>query len=391
MIDTVGTGSRSATRDRYIDTLRALALGRVIIYHMFGVAWLSFAFPAMGVMFALGGSLMAGSLDRSPEDAVTNRIRRLLPALWVLGLLLVPAMLWHGWRDHPTWQTLLLWVVPVVQPPGNEWAAPVTEVLWYVVAYLWLVVLSAPLRWLYRRAPLRTTLLPLGALALLGVLPPVAHESVQSTLVDLATFGACWIVGFAHRDGSLRRLSLPLLAVLAVACLGGGAGWAVTHPGDEGLDLNDIPLAQGLYSLGFVLLVMRAAPAMAWLARVRVLDRLVGLLNARAVTVYLWHNVAIAACFMVGDDAFQVWRLDNSAAGAAYLAVALALLLVPVLALGWVEDVAARRRPRLWPWKPQAGRGAGPVPARTRRQTTAVDKALAAPAEGATGASGVAG
>lgn len=349
---TPSTANRSATRERYIDALRALALARVVVYHMFGMAWLSFAFPAMGVMFALGGSLMARSLDRSPSRAVTSRVRRLLPAMWVLGALAVPAMLLHGWPDHPRWSHLLLWVLPVVRPPSSQWAFPATEVLWYIVTYLWLVLLSPPARWLYRRRPLRTILLPLVALVVLEVAPPFARESVQSAMVDVATFGACWLVGFAHRDGTLRRIRLPLLIGVAGLLIGGGAGWALTHPSDGGLDLNNIPLAQGLYSLGFVLLVMRAAPSMAWLARVRVLDRLVSLLNARAVTVYLWHNVAIAFCFVVGD-LIQVWRLGDAAASqVGYLAVAVVLLLVPLVLVGWVEDVAARRRPRLLPWAP---------------------------------------
>jgi len=369
-METAAPPRLTATRERYIDTLRAVALIRVIIYHAFAAAWLSFLFPAMGVMFALAGSLMARSLDRAPTRAVTSRVRRLLPALWVLGVLLVPAMLWHGWPDRPSWTHLLLWVVPVVGPPGSEWGIAVTQVLWYVVTYLWLVLLSPGLRWLYQRRPVGTILLPLGALVLLESLPPFARDSVQSVLLDVATFGACWVVGFAHRDGALRRVSLPLLITLAGLCLALGAGWALTHPSEDGLDLNSIPLAHGFYSLGFVLLVLRAAPTMQWLVLVRTLDRLITLLNARAVTIYLWHNLAIAVCFVVGDR-LQVWRLDGfSQLG--YFAVALLLLLVPLFLLGWVEDLAAQRRPQILPWRPPPARGANrsaPVPIAGRRSS----------------------
>jgi peptidoglycan/LPS O-acetylase OafA/YrhL len=354
-----------ANRERYIDALRALALSRVIVYHLVGAAWLSYALPAIGVMFALAGSLMARSVDRSASRAVTSRVRRLLPAVWVLGAVLLPIMLWHGWSDHPRWSHLLLWAVPLIRPPGSDWTVAGTETLWYVVTYLWLVLLSPPVRWLYRRHPVRTAMLPLGALVLLEFLPQLARDSVQSALVDVATFGACWVVGFAHRDGKLRRIPLPRLIALAVACLGIGVAWALTHRAD-GLDLNDIPVAQGFYSLGFVLLVMRATPSMAWLARLRVLDRLVALLNARAVTVYLWHNLAIAVCFVVGDW-LQVWRLGDSVlAQAGYLVVAVLLLVVPLVLVGWVEDVAARRPPRLLPWGPPRAR-----PAHAPRQRTA--------------------
>ncbi|MFI7427883.1 glycosyltransferase [Micromonospora sp. NPDC049836] len=338
------TATAPGGRDRWFDTLRALALGRVIAYHMFGAAWLSFAFPAMGVMFALGGSLMAASLDRSPERAVGSRLRRLLPALWALGLVLVPLMLWHGWSDRPAWPALLTWVVPLVQPPGSGWAADVTGVLWYLVTYLWLVLLSPVLLALYRRWPVWSVLVPLGGVLLLQTAVSTTDSRAESVLTDLATFGACWIAGFAHRDGRLRRIALPALLAGSALCLAIAAGWVLTHPA-AGRDLNDIPVAQAFWSLGVVLVLLRGAPPMGWLARIGPLDRLVTALNSRALTIYLWHNAAIAVCFAVGDLA-GIWRIGQLG----YLAVALVLLTGLVLALGWIEDLSARRAPRLLPW-----------------------------------------
>jgi len=72
-------------RDRYIDTLRAVALVRVMTYHSFGWAWLPLLFPSMGIMFALAGSLVAASLDRSPGNpwrVLRKRTVRLLPPVW---------------------------------------------------------------------------------------------------------------------------------------------------------------------------------------------------------------------------------------------------------------------------------------------------------------------
>jgi len=60
-------------RNRYVDLLRALAIVRVVVYHTTGWAFLTVLFPAMSVMFALGGSLMAASLDRSGTAAVGRR------------------------------------------------------------------------------------------------------------------------------------------------------------------------------------------------------------------------------------------------------------------------------------------------------------------------------
>jgi hypothetical protein len=96
-----------------------------------------------------------------------------------------------------------------------------------------------------------------------------------------------------------------------------------------------------------VLLVLRWQPPMGWLGRARPLDRVVTLLNARAVTVYLWHNIAIDAVWPV----LTLLALDDVGhlTDPVELAAALAITGGAVLAFGWVEDLAARRRPRLLP------------------------------------------
>lgn len=344
----------SAGRDRYLDTLRALAILRVIVYHGFGFVWLTYALPAMGVMFALGGSLMAGSLGRPGNRAIRSRVRRLLPALWLLAALVLPVMIWQATRDGVDIPRtgLLLWLFPVAEPPGTEWLLPVTIVLWYVTTYLWLVLLSPLALRAYRRWPLLTVLAPLVVLGVTQVaLPGLGLDldnSAGEVVVNVATFGACWVLGFAHRDGTLRRLAWPLILGLAAVAMVAGAAWAFTHPSEEGLDLNEIPLAQGLYSLGFVLILMKVRPTMAWVSRVPPADWLVTAVNSRAVTIYLWHNIAITLCFAVGE-VLDVWRYGDRLGDAACAVIAMVLLAVSVLALGWAEDLAARRPPRLLP------------------------------------------
>lgn len=65
--------ARAPGRDRYLDLLRTLALGRVVVYHIYGWAWLTIVFPSMGVMFALAGALMARSLKRSAWGVIKGR------------------------------------------------------------------------------------------------------------------------------------------------------------------------------------------------------------------------------------------------------------------------------------------------------------------------------
>ncbi|MEV8503379.1 acyltransferase [Actinoplanes sp. NPDC051475] len=364
-------------RNRYLDLLRAAAIVRVVVYHLFGWPWLALLLPAMGIMFALAGSLTAASLDRRAAGKVIgSRLRRLLPPLWLLALIVVPAMIFAGWAgqdggDKPWSWKLALWILPLGDPPGSSEGIDAWEPLWYIRAYLWFVLLSPLLYLAYKRIAWAAVAAPIVLIAVLdktGLTLPFGRA--DAAMWDFATYGACWIAGFAHHDGRLHRLRPGLVtagaAVLGVAAL----YWLHGHAAEEGYDLNDVPEAQALWSLAFVLLALRWRPDMTWLSYARPLDRAVTLLNARAVTIYLWHNIAIAAIWPV----LTVLTLDDlgSLEGPVSLGATLALTAVAVLAFGWVEDLAARRRPRLWPAY------APPAPARHSEASSAQKAPVAA-------------
>ncbi|WP_189331037.1 acyltransferase family protein [Actinoplanes ianthinogenes] len=360
-------------RNRYLDLLRAAAILRVIVYHLFGWSWLSIVMPAMGVMFALAGSLTAASLEKRPANrVVTSRLRRLLPPLWLLGLMAVPVMIALGWAqeedgEHPftPWK-LAFWILPLGDPPGSELGVDSWEPLWYIRAYVWFILLSPILWLLWKRlgpACWLLVLAPIAAIALLDKTGFGLPETADVVMWDFVTYAACWIMGFAHRDGRLARLR-PATVVTLVLLLGGAALYYQNgHQGEDAWDLNDVSESQSLYSLAFVLLALRWQPSMAWLSRLRPLDRAVTLLNNRAVTVYLWHNLAIAAIwpvltFLALDD---LGHLEKPVT----LAMTFLLTGVAVVLFGWVEDLAAQRRPRLWPdTTPARTTPAAPAPAR---------------------------
>ncbi|MGW3106855.1 glycosyltransferase [Streptomyces sp. NPDC001100] len=356
---------KNGGRNLYLDFLRAVALVRVVTYHTFNWAWLTLAFPAMGVMFALAGSLMAPSLDRhdrTPAAVVRARMRRLLPPVWLFGLVMVVAMLLTGWRPDEGgggrasgWARMVFWIVPVSEPPfaHTDWAWQIVAPLWYIRAYLLFVILSPLLLRAFRRAPWTAVVtgLVLAALAQFELLPLPAR--VEEPFTDLATFAACWLLGFAHHDGLVRRLPAARVWAVAAAVMTVGGWFALTHRTEEGYDLGSIPLGQALWSFGFVLLLLRLGPRSdRWVRRHRPLHDTVVLLNARAVTVYLWHEVALVLGVVLIDRMWRVPALGNSlplgATWFLYL-VAWPLIAVAVLLVGWAEDRAAKRPARLWP------------------------------------------
>ncbi|MFF3844816.1 acyltransferase family protein [Streptomyces sp. NPDC002328] len=391
--ETTRTSTRSRTagspqprpRDRYFDLLRAVALFRVVFYHLMGWAWLPVVFPSMGVMFALAGTLMARSLAGRPATAVVRgRVRRLLPPLWLLGAVGVTGMLLGGWGPDDGdgdpvrwWLHLALWIVPLSDPPYGEglpgvdgliadnWATAMAVPLWYLRAYLLFVLLSPLLLRALRVAAWPTILAPIALSAALerGLLT-VPYWRLDSALSDFGAFGACWLLGMAHQRGVLRRMPRYVVCSLAPAVGAAGLWYALGDGFRQGHDLDDMPFAQSLWSFATVLLLLRFSPAwQEWPRRLRRWDGLITLLNSRAVTIYLWHNLCIVLTESLWDHLWDVTLLETHASWLLLspwpqLPLIWLLTAACVVCFGWVEDLAASRRPRVWP-NGRTGKGTG--------------------------------
>ncbi|MEU0472766.1 acyltransferase family protein [Streptomyces olivaceus] len=366
-------------RDRYLDLLRSVALVRVVVYHLFGWAWLSILFPSMGVMFALAGSLMARSLKRPAWSVVRGRVRRLLPPVWAFSALALTLLFAGGWNpgDDPdqgggAWGLVKLfnYVVPIGAPPypweagapldwlDGSWADQAVGPLWYLRAYLWFVIASPLLLWAFRRAPWPTLLAPLGLTAVVGTGLVTIPGETGHAVSDFAVYGGCWVLGFAHHDGMLKQVPRYVSVSCAALVMAFGLWWASGHQGDDGWDLNDIPLAQAAWSFGFVVILLQYSPSWRELpGRLAKWDKLVTLSNNRAVTIYLWHNLLIMATVPLVDLLYRVPFLQSErgmhAIDSSYtiwmFALVWPLIALAVLAVGWIEDLAAKRGPRLWP------------------------------------------
>jgi hypothetical protein len=312
----------------------------VVLYHSLAVWWLHTALPAIGIMFGVAGSLVAASLTRRASlGVVGSRLKRLLLPLWCYGL----ATILVGWEMQGPhgrdWARLPLWILPLRDPHESPAGVGLVDTLWYLRTYVWFLLLSPLLLRAFRRAPWTSVVTPLALLpvvALAGHGWP-GHGEITAALM----YGSCWLLGFAHHDGLLSRVppwvAYGLFGLGALAQLGLVMELPIGHPADSGyFDLGD-----GLWSASCVLVLLRWQPRMDWLARVPWLRRAVAVMNARAVTVYLWHDAAIvAAGLAVGALALPA---------SLRLPLIVILIVLAVLAVGWIEDLAAGRSPELLP------------------------------------------
>ncbi|MDI1464664.1 acyltransferase [Catellatospora sp. KI3] len=327
-------------RSPYVDTLRAAAIVRVFLNHAIPIGALTALFPSMWLMFGLAGFLTAASLARGGGSrTVRSRLRRLLPPLWALGAVALPLMLLHGWSHDPQyplrWFDPLLWVLPLANPPASTWGGIFVVTLWYLRAYLWFVLMSPVLWWLMRRWPVPTLLAPLVLAVVCSTVVTVPSDPVGDVIWTTASYGTAWLLGYARHLRLLDRL--PLVAVFAV-----GAALGVLA-----LRSNGSPLSQVLWGTAVVLVALRVRPSMTWYERLPELPRrAVAMLNARAVTLYVWQLPMI----FVGH-----WLVNRTGIAAladsawVTLLVTVPLTALAVLCFGWVEDVAAKRSPRLLP------------------------------------------
>jgi len=323
---------------------------------------------------------MVRSLKRPALSVIRGRLRRLLPPMWLFGAVVVPLMLLQGWRPdthHPNWWwgDLAYWVMPFSEPPfgatlhtfgghlPNTWAEQICVPLWYLRAYLWYVLLSPLMLKAMRKLPWVTLLVPLALAVFINSGLVDQSGRLMEAATDFTTFGACWLLGMAHAEGLLRKIPQYVVPSIAPLVLMFGFWWLMQSPVDDprtGHDLEAVPVAQAIWSFGAVLLLLQLGPS--WERWPKPLERfngVISLLNSRAVSVYLWHSFALVLTEPLIDP---LWSNDFFYHHAQWLlmsqwtplAIAVPLICLAILLFGWMEDVAAKRSPRLFPYPRRA-------------------------------------
>jgi hypothetical protein len=298
----------TATRELYLRLLLVLAVAASGL----SSAWVAVV-PSAGLLLAGAAAMLASSSGRHgvAGPAVRSRLLRLLLPYWVFAA----AVLAFRGRSWASWADAWRWLLPL-RPAGSPdaWTAGLAVLpVWF-----WLLVLSPPLLWLARRWPLRVMAVPVLVLVPISVGLATGSGAVHDVLVALCTFGCCWVLGFAYADGRLVRVPVLVGVGLGSAAIALGV-WVAAGP-----------LGALLLGTGGVLLLLRAEPAFCWLFRLRRTAAVLRFLTDRVVTAVLWVGPAVAAALLLVDG----WLVHP---------VAVALLVVAVVALGWPERLGDLR------------------------------------------------
>ena len=347
-------------RDRFIDVVRSLALVRVILWHTWSAAWLTW-FPAMPAMFFSTGVLLEPSLARRGWWAtLRQRARRLLVPFWVYGAVAITVMVAAGWRPGPG--ELFGWVLPVVDPEGSAELRGLWLPLWYVRAYVWFVIGGAAIRWMARRwgagAPLAFAL---ATVAVFWAEQAAGRALVPLSVLDALSYGTFVAAGMLYALRDRRLPSVRTCAAVGAALLG-AALVTVLRLGPDDFVVNRSALLTLFVGGAGLALLLLLRPI---LSGVRgVLGSAVDVLVGKTLTIYLWHGFGLVAAAELVDGRLDPgpvrWMLS--------LVVVVVVTAGCVVVFGRVEDWAAGRRRADavgWRW---VSVGPAPIPSRARRK-----------------------
>lgn len=349
----VRSSADQSGRDLFLDAVRAVAVVRVVTWHAYGWAPITWVVAAVPAMFFVSGHLLARSFARrSPRVVVADRLRRLLVPFWFFGLVswLVMAAARHLEHTPETalpWRSLVWWVVPLNDPRGSVWESGwLSQPLWYVRCLLWLLLLSPALYALARRAP-RALMGGLVAvtLALELVYRHVTwHDARLPDLLwragDVTLYAVFLVLGFWHAGtaGIARRRAA--FAALAAVPLAIAVAFAANPQDDVVNNSHMLHLVVGGGWLAAALALREPIARLAARPGVRVAVRGIG---RRSLSIYLWHTAAVITTWHLLVRLAPLSRGVHSlllGAGTAVGTIAIVTLVGPV------EDLAARRTSR---------------------------------------------
>lgn len=344
---TIASDVHRGGRDRFLDSMRAIAILRVVGVHLAGATSLlwwpapTLVLPGMPIVFFISGALTLRSFSspkQNPQRFWKDRLRRLLVPYWAyLAAISMLALIFDALTDQPKWtvdhSAILANVIPFRAVPLSRGAKFMTGHLWFMSCFLVLTLAAPALVRLHRRWPRG---LLLGALAfLLGVqaLDLLADWTFWREFDRLSLFAGCYIVGFSYRATSHedRRRFMAAAAVLAIL--------AAAYMSWDATVVNASEISHALVGGAWLCV------ALAWRDVVeRVASDHSGLLDRvtkRTFTLYLWGWPSTGFANRIAD------RIDihGWARTGFVISVSIAFLALFTTLFGRFEDLAAKRRP----------------------------------------------
>ena len=237
-------------------------------------------------------------------------------------------------------------LIPVVRPTGSVTRVVLWGHLWFLTAFLWVLVLAPATFWLHRKIRGWSLLVPLAGFAAAVWAQKLGAVHVREEFFNITMFGWFFQLGYLYNDGWLQQQKPTRLFGIGAALF--AAGWLVAQRIEPTWKkpVNELYASQtGHLLIGAAWMIGVLAfrkPIAAWLNAHRL--RAIDLVTQRTYTLFIWgpaaNAVAMAASRKIGGAEGNL---------TVYLVVTALTLVVLVVLFGWIEDLASRRRPRLLP------------------------------------------
>jgi peptidoglycan/LPS O-acetylase OafA/YrhL len=359
-------------RNRVVDAMRALSIAVVVVWHwslslthrdgagalvnpnpidQVPGAWAAtWVLQVLPVFFVVGGYANLAAWISVTEDAdggraaarfLQRRARRLLgPVMVFAAIWLVIDLIGRWWNDHH--RSVL------------DTSAIVFNPLWFVVAYLVVVMLVPMTAAAHRRHPI----IVLAGLAVAVVVVDVIRFAADVEAVGWVNFVLAWALahqlGYLWHDGcfgegwSRRATAAAAIGLAGLASLTSLEVYPRSLVASEETDISHlspptviIPVA-ALLQLGVILMCRPALER--FLRRRRPWMAVVGV-NAVIMTIFLWHMTALliairvfeAAGGTLGDEATISWWLTRP-----LWVIGPAVVLVPLVAVFATFEIGRR-------------------------------------------------
>lgn len=345
-------------RDRFLDLLRLIAVVRVVALHtatkppVVYLPWIQWIFPGMAEVFFVSGVVTAAALRRRGAlSVVRSRFRRLLPPFYAYAAFALVAMAVTDARSGAPDASIdrgdvFSFLIPIVRPTGSVTRVVLWGHLWFLTTFLWVLVASPLTFWLYRKFRAWSLVVPAVLFAATVWAQKLGGLHVREEFFNVFMFGWFFQLGYLYQDGWFARRKPRSLVAAGITLF--VVGWLVAERIEPvwKTPVNELyTSASAHFLVGAAWMIAALAgrePVSKWLDQRR--RRTLDVVTQRTYTLFIWGPAANAV-------AMAASRKASGTQGnlGIYLVVTAVTLVMLVLAFGWIEDLASRRRPRLVP------------------------------------------